>query len=764
MDPEQQTGAKPQMKVKVNIDNRGFTSKPSKHAASISNRTRQAPGQKELEPEELINFIKRGYTFTPGVIGGSSEEHKARQARKDSNLEPYWKSMQIIAVDVDNDHKESGQSIINKFQLTPAAALDVCKAAGIVPMCIYKTFSYTPEHEKFRVLILLKDALTNFEKAHDYIDRCNNMFNRAIAETYKAQGLPPEFCTDGTIEPVKLIFGGRPDCVIYQPDIITPTANRIIEALPRTATNGPISASNKKAQNNAPKSNKANTGHAGAENTRDLLVSALYAINPSNLAYEKWRDIGAALKYEGIDYSIFDNWSAQDTGTNKNGEPRYNEQANYKIWQGWSNPGQSRGNKTLTAGTVFYIALKNGWNFPKQENQYFTPEAYEEIEKEWSAADFPPEFFEEPNEAPGENINMDDINNLKSIEENMPQGNAKQEPKPAPMINAADYLTIGYDSDIEDIQKYQGRKMGLHEDIDKYLTLYPGLAVLGGQASLGKTTFCVNIAARLLERGEHVLYFALEQRPDEIITKIITRYICENYPDANITNIMLNNGLRNAQVTGSINALKDKLKNMFVIECDFETTAAGIIAQVEQYIKQYNIKPVVIIDYLQLVAPPVDFRGDIRACIDDNLKAFKRMQKNNGLFVLAVSSFNRSSNYEPISYESFKETGMIESTCDYVFGLQLTIQDSDNTNFYLTEGAKGMKERPKHQKINMIQEEQNKFPKHVEFVSLKNRKGKQFFTACFNYYPCYDFYDVDNIGLDAYIAHRTPKANNKALR
>jgi len=762
------------MKIKLNIDRVRCQDKPQKkEIGAISNRTRQASGQKEIEASELVYYFKNGYTITPGLIGGTQEEHKARQARHDTNLRPYWQGQQIICADIDNECKNKRV----KYELTPKTALDACKVAGIDPYCIYKTFSYTPEHEKYRVVIVLEEPITDFDTAQDLIGRFNNLFDDALANTYKVLGEDPETCADTSIEPVKLIFGGREDCIIYESlESITPIDK--LRALPKAPANGPKNASKGKTGNNTPKPKQAKTGYTDGQNERDLIISALFAIDPASLKYEDWRDIGMALKYEGIDYATFDQWSAQDTGTNDKGKPRYNEEANYKSWLAFGEPGQDRGPKTVKAGTIFHFAKLSGWKFPEPKTIYGSQEWQKIIESFDNAPiheSYPPDFIPDEPTTPAEPGNeepenpAEDPNNQKSIEDNMPpekgHNNDQQAPAPAPIMSASDYLMSGYDADIDEIQMYAGRKLGLeHPDIDRYLTLYPGLAVLGGQASLGKTTFCVNVASKLLEKGEHVLYFALEQRPVEIITKVVTRYICEQYPEANITNIMLNNGLRNATITRAKEELKDKLKNLYVIECDFETTAKSIINQVIKYKNENNINPVVIVDYLQLIAPPVDFRGDTRACVDENLKALKKMQKENKLFVLVVSSFNRASNYEPISYESFKETGMIESTCDYVFGLQLTIQDANNDNFYLTKGANGLKERPNHEKKNLIQQEQAKYTKKVQFVSLKNRGGKQFFTACFDYFPCFDLYQVDEIGIDAYLMHKTPKANNKPTK
>lgn len=318
--------------------------------------------------------------------------------------------------------------------------------------------------------------------------------------------------------------------------------------------------------------------------------------------------------------------------------------------------------------------------------------------------------------------------------------------------SAALYLTSGaFEKDIAYFQEYKGRKIG-YPAIDQYLTLYPGLAALGGASSLGKTTFVVNIIDKLLANGETVLYFSLEQLPIEIITKSLARMIREKDPFTRLTNIDIKNGGTSEQLESVKQEYAKTIENYHIITGDFRTTAADIVKQVEQFRSDHggdSCKPVVIIDYLQLIAAPDNFRGGIREATDENIKALKDMQKRNGLFVLMISNFNRASNYEPVSYESFKETSMIEYTCDYIWGLQLAILDAENIDFYTVKGAKGGRsERPIDQKRKLVNDAQGKIPKQVEFVSLKNRNGKQFFKAFFEYYPQNDLFVA--IGKDGF--------------
>ncbi len=735
------------MQITYNLDKRGYTSKPQgAEIGAINNRVRHAGGRVTTTPEELINHIKAGYTFTPAEIGGSLEEIQAD--KRAGKMLHYWKSQQIIVADIDNEKPD--KTAIN-HPLPPKRAIEACKAAGIDPYCIYKTFSYSDQKQKFRVLIILDKPLTDAEQAADYIGRFCNLFNAAIESDYKQAGQAPETCADSTIEPVKLIFGGRADSVLYQTASITPIDK--LAALPKTAINAPISASNQKRDNLRPNASKANTGAQGRE---EEIIEALYTINPAQLDYKEWLKIGAALKYEGIDYAIFDNWSAQDTSTNDKGQPRYNEEANYKTWLSFNDAGRN----PAKGETIFYIAYSRfNWHPSKYNNSGVTDaelqaaiNALDDIPApEIQAGDFPAGFFM-PENIPAQAPEIEEAYNPEQMREPEPiQGKGAADPKPAQTFesiftNAAQYLAGVYDADIEELKQYAGRKMGLHPDIDKYLTLYPGLAIVGGQASLGKTTFAVNAASKLLERGEHVLFFSLEQTTAEIMTKFAARYIYEQDNYTQTDNIKLKNGLRDSETCEYLGQLTEKLANLYIIESNFEATAQGIISTIDTYIKTRGVIPIVIIDYLQIIAPPEECRSSSKTdYIDENLKALKKWQKENGIFILLLSSFNRANNYEPVSYESFLYTSAIEFTCDYVFGLQLQLLDPDNEDFYIKKGIKGGEQEQKSfEKKRFVQEAQAQInPKKVQFVNLKNRNGKQLFKANFDYYPAHDFFTPD---------------------
>lgn len=804
--------------ITLNLDSKGYSEKPKTKAGAISNRTRQAGAIVSLDPETLLEKIAQGYTFTPAAIGGSLEEIQAKDTNGKllHNLADFWQSQQVIVADIDNDtttgKDANGKAIKGaiKHPLTPEAALEACRGFGIDPYCIYKTFSYSEELQKFRVLLVLEDPITDIDTAKDLINRFANIFNLAIADQYRAEGAEPETCADTSIEPVKLIFGSRPDCIIYKSGNYTPISK--LMQLPEIT---PASASGAKAGNNTPKAYKGRTRAPGAQTgalasldlqtTEDINnFDLLDYIERTTASRKTKRHVNPCpicshndcLEVTGALYRCY----SENHPTNKNGS-RGGSIIDYLMQK--DNLTTAEAYKKFKFEIMQYdeAEYQAAWRAEQNRNRQTAADYeqyYESIYKDYSskagaiapgedAAKDPANraAFDDPANRAGAD-NAAELVNLASLEQNAPQEPKQPAEDPTPteaynpenmtppptptkaaapapekkllqLMSAAQYLSRNnedasqYDTDIKELKKYGRRKMGLHESIDRYLTLFPGLAALGGQASLGKTTFAVNMVSKLLERGEYVLYFALEQRAEELITKTVSQYIYGKNPETRTNNLDLGRGERGPEISEALAELPDQLEHYHIIECDFETTAADIESLVNAFMRENPaIKPIVIIDYLQLIAPPEDLRGGDKERIDYNLKALKRMQKENNLFVLVISSFNRSSNMEPISYESFFGTSMIEFTCDYVFGLQLQIQDAGNDDFYKRSQKVETSSFEKKQKIHAAQQES---PKKVQFVSIKNRRGKQYFTANFNYYPAHDYFEPDYFGNTSGRAH-----------
>lgn len=78
----------------------------------------------------------------------------------------------------------------------------------------------------------------------------------------------------------------------------------------------------------------------------DLVLEALKHISPATLTYQEWCNVGMALKAEGYDCSVWDDWSKDDS--------RYRAGACYKKWDTFRSDG-------LTGGTIVQMAKERGF-------------------------------------------------------------------------------------------------------------------------------------------------------------------------------------------------------------------------------------------------------------------------------------------------------------------------------------------------------------------------------------------------------------------
>ena len=90
----------------------------------------------------------------------------------------------------------------------------------------------------------------------------------------------------------------------------------------------------------------------------DLILDALEYINPADLEYKTWINIGFALKNENLPLEVWDSWSRTDK--------RHKDGDCSKRWNGLNN-------RNVHGGYIVKIAKGNGFN-PKQNHYKPRPE------------------------------------------------------------------------------------------------------------------------------------------------------------------------------------------------------------------------------------------------------------------------------------------------------------------------------------------------------------------------------------------------------
>lgn len=271
---------------------------------------------------------------------------------------------------------------------------------------------------------------------------------------------------------------------------------------------------------------------------------------------------------------------------------------------------------------------------------------------------------------------------------------------------------------------------------------YEGLYGIGAISSLGKTTFALQIADQVAAVGNDVLIFSLEMSRNEMIAKSLSRLTAkitiDNHGD--ICNAKTTRGIMTGKKYAGYNATEKQLINaavqeyskivgdtlnprISIIEAMGTVGADEVKEQVEQYIKHTGKKPVVIIDYLQILAPHNEKSTD-KQNTDYAILNLKRLSRDNKIPIIVISSFNRENYSVKVAMQAFKESGAIEYSTDVLIGLQL----------------KGTGEKDFD-----VDEAKAKNPREIEVVILKNRNGVTGKKIAYNYYTMFNYFSEGEI-------------------
>lgn len=296
------------------------------------------------------------------------------------------------------------------------------------------------------------------------------------------------------------------------------------------------------------------------------------------------------------------------------------------------------------------------------------------------------------------------------------------------------YLEDVFIKDIDKFKNYKDRKTGFNNLDELTGGLYPGLYVVGAISSLGKTTFVHQIGDQLAEQGDHVLFFSLEQSRLEMVTKSLSRITAKMNKDRAVSAIKIRGGKLTPEVIAAAEEYNKIADHISIIECNFDVNVYSIIEYTKAYIEAFKVKPVVIVDYLQII-PPTDPRQSDKEKVDNIVRGLKKLQSENDLVLFVISSLNRANYLQPIDFEGFKESGGIEYTADVVWGLQLQILNDE-----LFNSEKKIKE-----KREKVRQAKKAIPREIELVCLKNRYGVSSYSCGFKYDPRFDLFEPDNL-------------------
>lgn len=263
--------------------------------------------------------------------------------------------------------------------------------------------------------------------------------------------------------------------------------------------------------------------------------------------------------------------------------------------------------------------------------------------------------------------------------------------------------------------------------------LYEGLYAVGAISSLGKTTLCMQIADQIAAQGQDVLIFSLEMSRRELIAKSISRQTYILTIEKNGKNRYMKTardilaGERYQYYTAGdwdiIQAATDRYKeiasNIYFIDGLGQIGTDEIRERVARHINMTGSRPVVFIDYLQIMKP-ADIKATDKQNTDKAVFELKRLSRDYKLPVVAISSINRQNYNKEIDLQAFKESGAIEYSSDVLIGLQFEGTGKNDID---------------------IKEAKRDPTRKIEVVVLKNRNGRTGKPdTAYTYFPAYNYF------------------------
>lgn len=681
------------MTIKCNLDAVKFNHKPTPDEVKALRIRLCAPEAiTTTTPQEFIEAIEHGQSFTPAVMTGTKSDT--------------WQSQQIIVADIDND----GEDI-----LYPHEALGICSTYDINPY-IYYSFSNTEDHPKYRIMVILSKPITAATEARDITERFTDLFNARCNN-----------CADTKIsDNARLIFGSREGSVIHTG---SETAILTMRNLParRTQKTSHDESITELAEMAARSVQTTQTASHGQFN----LLEALKVIPPED--YDEWIKCGMALKQEGYDVSDWDAWSR--------GSSKYKEGQCEDKWRSFN---VRQGG--VTGAYIVDLAKKYGYIPPRERVKAATPTQPTTSNTVTGAT---PEKIMSPESEvipPPTDQDAPPIT-AKTATPEPP----KEEPEPTPdevidqfyaeiQSNRFEPITTG----IEQLDKaLQG---GFERRTIVTLAAAPGT---------GKTAIAQYILENMAYNGHTVVYVNLEMDRTQLLSRSVSRIShklksCGVLPD-DVTALQVKRGYQwtNDQakiVNYSLKYYRDHIApNFYYVTTNpenlgnIDNTLSDILHKLEKVTtelqQQGKEPPLVCIDYLQFIEFDLYDEGqrkpDNADAIKQTLAAFKQFAMAHDTVVLMITANNRASNQDGrASMDSGRDTSNIEYSGDVMMSLVFTaIEEKWKYNTGKTD--KDGNDRPApidndfiNDKIDYSLRMKGEYPLIAKLLSLKVVKGR----------------------------------------
>ena len=194
------------------------------------------------------------------------------------------------------------------------------------------------------------------------------------------------------------------------------------------------------------------------------------------------------------------------------------------------------------------------------------------------------------------------------------------------------------------------------------------LTIIGARPAVGKTTFSLQIAERIAEKGKNVLYISLEMSEEQIIQKLLAK-------KARVNSRKIRNGSLENQEIDKIGLACAKISDLSM----HILTKINTIQQIEVVARRMKNKgklDLLVIDYLQLVKSMGNFKSREQEVADIS-RTLKLMSLELEIPIIALCQLNRNASKNEPTLADIRESGSIEQDADNVIFLY---QENEENN------------------------------------------------------------------------------------
>lgn len=250
-----------------------------------------------------------------------------------------------------------------------------------------------------------------------------------------------------------------------------------------------------------------------------------------------------------------------------------------------------------------------------------------------------------------------------------------------------------------------------------------GLYCIGAVPGLGKSTFLTQVAENISMSGVPVLLFSLEMDILHLAVKSISRNSYLAHETDKNTELSSTSQIMSGKIPdAAVKTSKKNTKKLHIIE------DARTFEKIREYVVSccdyQKVKPVVMIDYLQIMQMSDGSGMTDKQMVDYNVSRIKQMSEELKVPVIIISAFNRDSYELDASLRSFKDSGSIEYSCDTVIGLKE----------FSPDGNKKKSDRCKFVKLTVLKQKYGKtgtvtyrfYPSYSCFVEDGSKKESTF--------------------------------------